>query len=97
MRRGTTPSITVNLDVDASTVDVLFLTIKQGTTIIEKTLADASINGKSAMFPLSQSDTLALSTESKAHIQVRGRVGGHAFASAVSTVDVALIIKDGEI
>ena len=97
MRRGTTPSITVNLDVDASTVDVLFLTIKQGQTIIEKTLADASASGKVVTFPLSQADTLALSTETKALIQVRGRVGGHAFASAVTPVDVAAIIKDGEI
>lgn len=98
MVRGTTPTITVNLDTDASAVSALFLTIAQlGKTVIEKSLTDATIDGTTLTFPLSQDDTLALSGATKAKIQVRGRTGTHAFASQIVEVAVDEILKSGVI
>ena len=98
MRRGTTPTITVTLDAEAITLDALYLTIAQyGETRIEKNLADGSVDGTAITFPLTQEDTLALDQDAQAEIQVRGRIGAHAFASDVLVVSVDKILKDGEI
>jgi hypothetical protein len=62
--RGTTPTIRINLEVDASTLDELFLTIVQNKRLIlEKALTDASLVDNTALFYLSQEDTLALSAQ----------------------------------
>lgn len=98
MTRGTTPTITVNLDVAASSLSALFLTIRPLTgAVIEKTLTDGVKSDNSVAFTLSQADTLALMASTTADIQARGRIGDHAFASPIITVDVGAIIKDGEI
>lgn len=98
MVRGTTPTVTVNLDSDASAVSALFLTISQlGKTVVEKSLEDASIDGNALTFPLSQADTLLLCGATNAKIQVRGRTGTHAFASPISEVTVDEILKSGVI
>lgn len=98
MRRGTTPTITVTLDTDASELDVLYVTLAQlGKVLIEKALPDGEVTGATVNFPLTQNDTLKLAAYTQVEIQVRGRVGVHAFASDVLVVSVEKILKDGVI
>lgn len=98
MFRGTTPTIRINLEVDASTLDELFLTIVQNKRLIlEKALTDASLVDNTALFYLSQEDTLALSAQAKAQVQVTGLIGTHRFTSEVFTIIVDDVLKDGVI
>lgn len=59
---GTTPTITYKFKiVDVSDIAVAILTIKErGTTVIEKTLADATVGPDSLSWTLTQEETLSL-------------------------------------
>lgn len=63
---GTTPTITYKFKVvDVSEITVAILTIKErGTTLIEKTLADANVGEDSLSWTLSQEETLSIGAKS---------------------------------
>lgn len=72
--RGTTPSITVNLEdgVKFSELGTVILRIKQGTMSIDK--EPSKINGSSAIFTYTQDETIKL-YEGTASIQLIGVKG----------------------
>lgn len=98
MFRGTTPTITVNLDAAASTLDVLFLTVGQnGEIVFEKTIDDASLVDNSAIFYLSQLDTLSLRPREEVSIQATGRAGAHRITTLIYKFTAEDVLKDGVI
>lgn len=64
--RGTTPTITYTFkSIDVNDITVAYLTIKQGNEIlVEKTLADATVDENTLSWELSQEDTLRLNVGS---------------------------------
>ena len=63
---GTTPTITYKFKVvDVSEITVAILTIKErGTTLIEKTLADATVGEDTLSWTLTQEETLSIGAKS---------------------------------
>lgn len=97
--RGTAPTITVGLDIEANTLEALFLTIvQQKMIVLEKSLDDGIPVGTDVVFELSQADTLKLYSDTETEVQVRGRpVGGLPFVSEIFNIDVGRILKEGEV
>ena len=101
MRRGTTPTCTIETNVDLSGCTV-FVTFQQnGKNVIEKTGADVVItpsnDGSTATFTLTQEDTLKL-VPGRVLVQVRYvDAFGTADASEIISTTAAEILKDGVI
>lgn len=98
MRRGTTPTITYNVDIDLTSALELYVTLVQdGTTVVEKSIDDVTITSKSVSFTLTQEETLNLN-QGKILMQIRVKMpDGTALASNIMAGDVAQILKDGVI
>ena len=97
MIRGTTPVIKLTLPEEIDW-DVLYITFKQGdTNVLEKTLSDVEIDGKTIYLLLTQAETLAFDRSNVVWVQLRGKVGDTAYASKVMRVSVSDILKGGEI
>ena len=98
MRRGTTPTNTFTVDVDLREATALYVTYKQNSRVIlEKTLADATIEETSVAVTLTQEETLAFS-KGTVMIQIRAKFAdGAAIASNIITANVNAILKDGVI
>ena len=101
MYRGTTPTLTLELDTDVSLADLaeMWVTFKTPNAEVNKTLSDVTINDttKTIEVPLSQQDTLAINNRSCA-VQVRFKTtGGPAYATTISNIDVENVLKDGVI
>lgn len=99
MYRGTTPTLKFTLPFDTSTLDAVWVTIAQGgKVIINKTKVDCDLKGKDISVTLTQAETLALTAENKAEIQLRVlTTDGLALASAIFREDTDRILKDGVI
>lgn len=97
--RGTEPSITVGLDIEANTLASLYLTIVQhGMIVLEKALEDGIPVGTDVVFELTQADTLKLYSDVETEVQVAGRpIGGKPFRSEIFRIDVGRILKEGEV
>lgn len=103
MYRGTTPTITFTLPIEANKIDVMYITFAQKTTkysedsvvIFEKTLADCRVDGKDVHLTLSEEDTLKLSSHKDVEIQIRAASGESKMASPVYTEPVCRILKEG--
>lgn len=75
--RGSDPYVEIDLEFDASLLDVFFLTFKQADDVVlEKPLTAATPNGEFIIFKLSQEDTLALTAGTRVKFQGRGNAGG---------------------
>jgi len=108
MRRGTTPSLTINLDYKRADIAAAWVSIAQnGTLLIDKTLESEGVTiedvtdgtGTHAVITmtLTQSDTLQLS-QGSAELQVRAlMVDDTAAASNIAKLTVKRILKDGVI
>lgn len=99
MYRGTTPTNTITVDLDLRGMTV-YVTYTQGREVLfEKTNADITINETALIVPLTQADTLRLSSRAKVvYVQVRAIDSeGNAVASNVMTTTAEAILKDGEI
>ena len=99
MYRGTTPSISLSVtglsDIELHSA---YLTVKQRSVVIEKTLDDMMIAGDTLEVTLSQKETLRFCAGLNAEIQLRCLSKNDvAYASDVLTVPVDRILKDGEI
>ena len=99
MRRGTTPTIQINIaGLENIKVDVAYLTIKQLGTAIEKTGDDIAIDGDTITATLTQEETLQLAAGADTAIQLRVlSEGGTAYASNIAKVKVGAILKEGVI
>lgn len=99
MYRGTTPTLKFTLPFDTSTLDAVWVTIAQGgKVIINKEKADCDLKDKDITITLTQGETLKLTAENKAEIQLRVlTTDGLALASAIFREDTNRILKDGVI
>lgn len=107
MTRGTTPTHTFTLPdgLKTATLSALYITYAQrGTTVLEKTLSDVTINNGVITCTLTQADTLAFKVVDqycggdKVDIQVRLKTSdGTAMASDIMRIPVQDVLKDGEI
>lgn len=97
MYRGTTPTFTFNLPIEADTITKLNVTFKQGITRFEKGLADVEKSGKTLTVSLSEEDTLQLIATKATTLSIRLRigVGELRMASQIFTVPVEEILKEG--
>lgn len=96
--RGTTPYAEIKVDgVDLSSIDVMWLTFKQGSLEITKTLDDVTIDSDTITVHFTQEETLKFSSRSRVSIQMRFLIGTEANKSNVVTVEVSDILKDGVI
>lgn len=99
MRRGTTPTFQITVtglsDIE---IDVLWLTLKQGTTEITKDKNDVEIQGDVISTTLTQEETLMFKEGAKVGIQLRAlSTNNTAYASNIVYTDVEKILKDGVI
>ena len=108
MYRGTTPTITINCDIDVSefvTMWVTFRTQQLATYAPPKHLGDEGVDAtdKVVTVSLTQADTLLLGSlspdeDQQVEVQIRGRTeDGRAFASNIMTAPLSRILKDGVI
>ena len=98
--RGTTPSLKFTYsDIEMSSIDVAYLTIRQlGNNIIEKDLSSATVGSDYLLWKLTQEETLLLRNNAKVEVQCRLKLNdGTAIASKVYEMDAVKILKDGEI
>ena len=101
--RGTTPTHIYEVDKDLRTIEVLFLTYKQGDdcnerTVLEKTLADFTITEDTVTTKLTQEETLAFCPDEKVRMQFRGKFpNGDAVACNKMYTDFEHILKGGVI
>ena len=108
MRRGTTPTINLTLDVVSTDIATAWITIAQeGRIVIDKdldsegvTIEDVTEEGSTHAvihMTLTQVDTLALAN-GLAELQVRALMDdGKAVASGIYKLTASRILKDGEI
>lgn len=99
MYRGTTPTILLELDFDASLIDTLYATFKQdGEEVFEKTLDVCDCQGNEVSFTLSQEDTLSLKANSYVYMQIRAKLNdGTVIANDPIKLKVLDVFKEGEI
>ena len=72
MIRGTTPTHTFNLPLDASLIKEVKVTYAQGgAVILERRAADCEIQGSTVTIRLTQEDTFKFDCSKKVYIQVR--------------------------
>lgn len=99
MRRGTTPTFQITVTgLSDMEIDVLWLTLKQGTTEITKEKDDIKIQGDVISAALTQEETLEFKAGAKVGIQLRAlSTNNTAYASNIVYADVEKILKDGVI
>ena len=100
MRRGTTPTININVKgCDLALFDTIYVTFKQGTKTLDKTGDDLSVEGNSVAVSLSQEDTLTFdSTKKVVEVQLRAvDENGMAIASNIRQIPIDAILKEGVI
>ena len=69
--RGTTPTIKFGLPFDSGLLETGFVIVKQNdVTVIEKELSDCECGGKTLSAKLTQEDTLNLSSDLNAEINI---------------------------
>ena len=100
MRRGTTPTVTITVHgCDLSEFETIFVTFRQGTTLLDKTGGDLEIEGNKISVLLTQLDTLIFdSSKRTVEIQIRAvNEGGVAVASNIRQIPIDAILKEGVI
>ena len=99
MRRGTSPTLQLSRSgLDDIKVDKLYLTLKQDSTVIEKTEEDVTINENVLSAELTQEDTLAFAANKNVLLQVRIlSESDTAYATNILSIPAGAILKDGVI
>lgn len=107
MRRGTTPVIVFNTDIDFTQVAELYVTFaqdgpdpKERQVIVEKDKTQCSFDENKIIVSLTQEDTLKFDLDPKDTVYIQIRVkyeNGMAMASNILKARVKDILKDGEI
>ena len=99
MRRGTTPTITVEIDADLTNLNV-HLALNAGALIVkdDDDLTIEIAGGKTTIeCTLTQEDTLAMTSGTNCEVQVRAynSDGSMAMATTIGSIPVQRIIEDG--
>ena len=99
MTRGTTPTLEFTLPFEAECIaEVSIAFSQQDQLVLDKSLADCTVEEYKLLLRLSQEDTLALEEDVVTEIQLRLRtVSGDALASGIVPVATQRILKDGVI
>ena len=74
MRRGTTPTLTFDFEIDTSLFVSGFITIVSGETTINIDINDCDLIGTTASYTLTQTDTLSLSANAKDMCKIQAKV-----------------------
>lgn len=94
--RGTTPTLTFTLPFSTSQIQVGYICVKQGNTIILRDMEKCSVDDKSISTKLTQEETLRLSTKMPVKIQFRCKtLDNTSLATAVVERTIKDILKDG--
>lgn len=102
IRRGTTPTITINIteDIDLAAIDAAYVSIQQdGEDVLDKGTSSLVIDPSSHTIAVdfTQAETLSL-TEGTGIIQLRIRLENQeAYVSAAQMILVLDVIRDGVI
>lgn len=96
MIRYTTPTITFSLPFEASYLTAAYINFLQGSTAVDKTLADCETSEKTLSITLSQEETAGFAAGTPVKVQLRC-VGndGKAYASRQFRLDVDDVLKEG--
>lgn len=99
MIRFTTPTHVFKTNIDLTQADVIFITYKQGgSTVVEKTKEDLTIEQDQLSVKLTQEDTGKFVQGNPVEIQIRVRFGDDtAIASNIMKTTVERVLKDGVI
>lgn len=101
MRRGTTPTLEIKLEgVDIDMLDDIYITIKQGETVIEKTNDDIipNVDTNTLNILLTQEETLSFVDSGTATVQMRATTDyGDAIATNKAILNVSDVLKEGVI
>lgn len=104
MIRGTTPTHTFTLPSTYANTSFssLYITFKQGETVVEKKISDAGVtkSGSLIIVKLTQTETLKFSANSLdfVRVQLRGKTNdGTVIASKIISISVEDALKEGEI
>lgn len=94
MRKGTTPTHTFTLPIEAEALlSVRIIYSQNGNVVLTRN--DATLEGNTATVKLTQEETLSFSSGSRAEIQVRAlTAGGDALASDVISVHVDKLLEN---
>lgn len=104
MRRGTTPTLVIKVNEDATAWPTVHIAFKQSKhDVIVKTLTDLEDDPEldedgHTVFrvPLSQNDTLAFRSGSAVEVQIRALDSdGNAVATTIGSIDVKRILEEG--
>lgn len=96
MYRGTTPTLTFTLPIEAATITALNIALAQcGRVVVSRDLDGVETDGRKITMTLTEEETLRLYADTELQIQVRVGVGAARMASQVFTVPVEKILKDG--
>lgn len=97
MYRGTTPTLTFTLPIEADTITLLNIAFSQRHCLaFEKSLEDVEIYDNTISVTLSEEETLQLKSDgSPLEIQLRIGVGASRMASDIFTVSVGRILQGG--
>lgn len=96
MIRGTTPTHTFNLKIEARTIRALRITYKQGENVVlEKTEEDATMSGYTIKVKLTQEDTYKFQANIPVQIQLKIKTTSQdVLASRIKTMSVAAILNE---
>lgn len=98
MKRGTTPTFSFTLPIEASSLTAAVISFRQpGGVSFDKTLADCTVDGKTLSVSLTEAETLSFRalTLYPVEIQLRVGVGEARMASQIFTEPVERVLKDG--
>lgn len=96
MRRGTTPTHTFTLPLDASGIKTAQVTYAQaGRVVLTKQTPDIAVEENSVSYKLTQEETLLFNASERVELQIRLlTMGGDALASSIISIGVERILND---
>ena len=101
IRRGTTPTIKLETEMELSSFDEIYLVIKQetvnGYVCIEKKLTEDGkiVDDTRFNIKLTQEETLALSDGRRAELQLKGRLtNGDVVSTDITELKIARVLKE---
>ena len=98
MRRGTTPTLKFTLPYEIAVSSLYITFMQRGRTILEKTIDDVTLDGKTINVELTQDDTLTFTAGQPISIQIRIRdTENKAVASQIIETTAEEVLKDGVI
>ena len=98
MYRGTTPTLTFTLPIEAASVTALNIALAQcRRVVISRSLEDVEADGNEIRITLTEAETLALHDGCDLSIQLRVGVDETRMASQILKVPVDRILQEGKL